>query len=309
MSWDEFGILVGQGRDGIIRVGPGGGKPDRLITVKAGELAHRPQLLPDHETVLFTLAKEAGGTALWDHAQIVVQSLKTGQRTTLIEGGSDGRYLSSGHLVYALGGVLYAIPFDAQGLRTTGVPVPVVEGVRRTTATGTAQFSVADNGSLIYIPGPVSRSPNQLAIMRVETRTGKVNRLEVPPRAYETPRGSPNGKAIAMGELEDQQANIWVDDLTGARGPYRLTNGGKNRFPVNVDPLANHLVHDWQRRALVETRSFQPQNGRLMRNARFSRRPEHWRETRSPEIDIPFLVITTPAIKQLDRRSVPADSP
>ena len=28
---------------------------------------------------------------------------------------------------------------------------------------------------------------------------------------------------------------------------------------------------------------------------------------RSPEIDIPFLVISTPAIKQLDRRSVPAD--
>ena len=34
-------------------------------------------------------------------AQIVVQSLETGVRKTLIEGGSDARYVPTGHIVYA----------------------------------------------------------------------------------------------------------------------------------------------------------------------------------------------------------------
>ena len=37
---------------------------------------------------------------------------ESGDRKTVIDGGSDARYLSTGHLVYAVGGVLYAARFD-----------------------------------------------------------------------------------------------------------------------------------------------------------------------------------------------------
>src|SRR5215467_13664206 len=89
MSWDASGILFGQSvgqfvtTTGILRVSPNGGRPEQLVTVKQGEVADDPQLLPDHETLLFTLAK--GNTReAWDSAQIVAQSLKSGRRTTLI---------------------------------------------------------------------------------------------------------------------------------------------------------------------------------------------------------------------------------
>jgi serine/threonine-protein kinase len=234
MSWDEFGILVGQGREGIIRVSPNGGKPERLITVKDDEVAHGPQLLPDHETVLFTLAKGPMIPERWDHAQIVAQSLKNGKRTTLIDGASDARYLSSGHLVYALGGVLYAVPFDVRQLRITGAPVPIVEGVRRAGAgaTGAAQFAVAHNGTLIYIPGPVSTSTRQLVVVRVEPKTGAVDQLHLPPDAYEIPRVSPDGKQVAMGVVNGREADIWVADLAGENSPTKLTHDGRSRFPV-----------------------------------------------------------------------------
>jgi serine/threonine-protein kinase len=236
MSWDEFGILVGQGREGIIRVSPNGGKPERLITVNANELAHGPQLLPDHETVLFTLAKEGAGASpeRWDHAQIVAQSLRTGRRTTIIDGGSDARYLSSGHLVYALGGVLYAISFDARRLRTTGAPTPLVEGVQRggAGATGVAQYSVANTGALIYVPGPVSTSRSTVRLTRFD-RSGVIEPLRnLAPAAYETPRVSRDGQWIAVGIVDERDANIWVVDVTGTRAPRRLTYGGRNRFPV-----------------------------------------------------------------------------
>ena len=234
MSWDASGILFGQGGEnpGILRVSENGGKPERLISITSGESAHGPQMLPDHETVLFTLA-HGTGVDRWDKAQIVAQSLTSSRRTTLIEGGSDGRYLPSGHLVYAIGGVLYAIPFDARRLRTTGAQVPVVEGVSRSRggATGTAQFSIADTGSLIYIPGPVSTSAQQFLVARLD-RKGVMEPLALAPAAYEGPRVSPDGKWLAVGIVDDHEANIWVYDLAGTSASRRLTYGGRNRFPI-----------------------------------------------------------------------------
>src|SRR5205823_14960051 len=89
----------------------------------------------------------------WDKARIVVQSLQSGERKTLIEGGSDARYLPTGHIVYALGGTLFAVPFNLRRLEVTGGPTPILEGVRRSSfnATGTAQLSFSENGSLAYV--------------------------------------------------------------------------------------------------------------------------------------------------------------
>src|SRR5262249_29402115 len=91
ISWGPDGIIFGLGSEGIMRVVPElGSTPERIVSVKAGEAAHGPQMLPDGTHLLFTLAT---GTARdrWDNAQIVVQSLKSGDRKTLIKGGSDAR--------------------------------------------------------------------------------------------------------------------------------------------------------------------------------------------------------------------------
>ena len=100
LRWDRRGIVVGQGSKGILMVSASGGKPEQLVSVKADEMAYGPELLPDGQTVLFTLST---GTAAdkWDKAQVVAQSLKTGERHVIIDGGSDARYLPTGHLVYA----------------------------------------------------------------------------------------------------------------------------------------------------------------------------------------------------------------
>ena len=91
MSWGRDGILFGQGNKGILRVSPNGGTPEVVVTVKPDEFAFGPQMLPDGQTILFTLAKSVG--AGWDKAQIVAQSLKSGGRKILVEGGSDARYV------------------------------------------------------------------------------------------------------------------------------------------------------------------------------------------------------------------------
>ncbi len=231
MSWGPDGILFGQGAKGIMRVSPNGGAPETLVSVKTGEQAHAPQMLPDGRTVLYTLAT---GEAVdrWDKARIVAQTTKSGERKVLMEGGSDARYLPTGHLVYAREGVVFAVPFDAARLQTAGSPVPVVEGVSRpnSSLTGAAHLTVSATGTLIYRPGPVSNLTKGISLGFFDRR-GTPELLKIPPGPYELPRVSPDGKRIALGS---EDGTIWIYDLSGASAMRRLTfdGQGKNRFPV-----------------------------------------------------------------------------
>jgi serine/threonine-protein kinase len=232
VSWNTDGIAFGQGSKGIMRVSANGGQPEVLASVKNGELAYGPQVLPDGEWVLFTIAT-AATTEAWAKAQIVVQSLKSSERKTLVSGGSDGRYVPTGHIVYALGGVLFAVPFDLRHLAVTGGPVPIVEGVSRsiTGQSGVAHFSVSNTGSLMYTPGPVSTSSGQSDLALFD-RNGTPQPLKLPPGPYEYPRLSPDGKRIAVGSDDGKDAIVWIYDVSGTSSMRRLTVGGRNRVPV-----------------------------------------------------------------------------
>ena len=232
LTWAADGILFGQGTNGIMRVSANGGKSELIVSVTRGELAHDPQMLPDGQTVLFTLAADAG-TVVWDEAKVVVQRLRSGERKVLIDGGSDARYLPTGHIVYALDGVLFAVPFDLKRLEVTGGPIPMIEGIRRSldTGGGTAHFSVSETGSLVYVPGPVSttRTDSDLALI---DRNGIVQQLRLPAGSYHVPRVSPDGKRVAVGTVEGKEAIVWLADLAGTSSIRRLTFTGKNRFPI-----------------------------------------------------------------------------
>ena len=233
ISWDGDTIFFGQGSKGIMRVSANGGKPEAVASVNAGELAHGPHLLPDGQTLLFTLATGANADR-WDKARIVAESLKSHERKTLIDGGSDARYLPTGHLVYALGGVIFAVPFDVKRLVQSGGSVPIVEGVRRAIAnTGSAQLGISDTGSLAYVPGPVSTTSGQMSVGLFDRKGGSAL-LKIQPGAYQLPRMSPDGKRIAFGSDDGKEASIWIYELSGTSSMRRLTfeGQGHNRFPV-----------------------------------------------------------------------------
>src|SRR4030095_908130 len=112
---------------GVLSVPASGGQPKVLTTPDAaqGERDHWfPFMLPNGRGVLFTIASDKP-----DAARIAVLDLRTGHRKTLIEGGSDARYVSSGHLVYVAAGTLRAVRFDPATLAALSVPVPVVYNV------------------------------------------------------------------------------------------------------------------------------------------------------------------------------------
>jgi serine/threonine-protein kinase len=232
-SWgSDNTILYGQ-PEGIMRVSANGGTPELVIPTEAPEQIHGPQMLPGGEWVLFTLTS-VGGPTRWDEAQIVVQSLESGERKILWEGGSDARYVPTGHLVYALEYVLFALPFDLTSLEVSGGPVPIVEGVRRagnpTTSSASANYGLSAGGTLVYVPGSTVGSSR--SILALADRSGVVDPLDMPPNNYLYPRLSPDGNRLVVQTTDNDGSDLWVYDLSGENQIRQLTFGGNNTNPI-----------------------------------------------------------------------------
>ncbi|MEO6212060.1 MAG: protein kinase [Vicinamibacterales bacterium] len=232
MAWAGDYILFSQFGPSIMRVTAHGGQPEVLVALKnSGEVVYGPQLLPGGGTLLFTIVNRTNAAIdRWTEAQIVVQSLDTGERKTLIEGGSDARYVPTGHIVYAVGGTLFAKPFDLTNLEVTGVAVPVLEGVRRVLGSaGAAHFAFSNAGSLVYVPGPASSAQQELMLF---DRKGGAKALGLPPGRYQYPRVSPDGNRIAFETSDGKEAVVSIYEVSGESSIRRLTFGGNNRLPI-----------------------------------------------------------------------------
>jgi serine/threonine-protein kinase len=232
IRWTDRGILVGQGTSGIVRLQPSGGTVETIVKPGPLESTYGPQLLPDEDHVLFTLGSGKGAYG-WSDPSIVVQSLRSGARKTVIANGSDGRYLPSGHIAYLIGGVVFAVPFDVQRLETVGQAVPIVEGVLRAPMglSPASQFAVSRNGVMLYMPGPTAGASDRYDLTLV-TRKGEGTPLKLPPAPYDSPRVSRDGKRVVVGSANVTDTFILVHDLGVGNVPRRLTFHGKNRYPI-----------------------------------------------------------------------------
>ena len=223
-SWGPDNMILFGQPAGIMRVSATGGTPELVIKAHEGERVDGPQLLPDRDSVLFSVTT-ASGTTRWDQAQIVVQSLRTGERKVVLKGGSDARYLPTGHLVYAIGDTLFAVAFDADRFEVKRGPVSLVDGIMRSITpaitSATANYGVSNDGMLIYATGGESLSIGTLVWV---DRNGKAASLSERRAAYRAPRISPDGARVAVAmQTPDGNEDIWVVDVE--RGTHtRLTS-------------------------------------------------------------------------------------
>ena len=244
-SWQaDNSIIFGQ-PEGILRVSSNGGTAEMLVATETGEQAHGPQLLPGGEWLLFSLTRGAADTR-WDSAEIVAHSLQTGERKVLWRGGSDARYVPTGHLLYALDDALFALPFDLERVEVSGGPVPLVAGLQRAPGPGgqtaTAHYAVSDRGTLLHVIGTLTAQARTLAWV---DRDGSQQAIDAPPRAYAYPRISPDGTQVAF-DVRDQEQDIWIWHFT-RRTLTRLTfDPGWDRYPVWT-PDGRRIVFSSQR--------------------------------------------------------------
>jgi eukaryotic-like serine/threonine-protein kinase len=226
-SWGSQGTIIfpASANSVIQQVSDSGGTVQPLTRFEKETLSQRwPEFLPGGKALLFA----AGPTAItFTNAQVAVQSVGTGQQRNLIQGGMP-RYAPSGHLVYAQGGSLMAMPFDSQRLAVTGAAVPMVEGVLQSPVTGAAQYSISASGSLVYVSGGVQAT--QLRLVWVN-RNGAEQPLAAPAHAYVFPRLSPDGRRVAVG-ITESESQIWLYDLSRDTLTRFTFEGNYNPVPV-----------------------------------------------------------------------------
>jgi len=206
-SWAEDDTItfqpdINSGNASLARVSAAGGEPTRLKPEEGGR-ARFPQVLPGGRAVLYTKFAPAA-------AATIQLELPNGERRVLFNGG-HGRYLRSGHLVYILDSTLYAVAFDLERLQPIGQPVPVIDSIltAANTITG-AQFSVSENGTLVYLAGTGATFETP-ALSWLDV-TGQATALLPAGRNWGSPHFSPDGTRLAL-DILDGSSDIWTYDI------------------------------------------------------------------------------------------------
>ncbi len=200
----------------------GGDRPEPVteLDLSKQERTHRHvQVLPGGKAIMFTVS--TGEITSFDDARIDLYTLDTKKRRTLVQGGFSPRYATSGHIVYARGGGLYAVPFDAARLEVTGPPVKVIDGVFMSTNSGSAHFDISRTGALAYAVGKAEGGERTLVWV---DRKGNATPLPLPHASYLFPRVSPVDNLIAF-EIEGVNHDLYIYDPDRGVTTKKTTDG------------------------------------------------------------------------------------
>jgi Tol biopolymer transport system component len=214
-SWTAGDTLIYSSAFRLFRVSAsGGGTPEPLT--KGDEsgttVIANPVPLPGGRAVLYTELR--GGTE-----RAVVVDLDAGEQKVVLDGAANATYSPTGHMVFARGTTLMAVPFDAKELAVKGEPVAMIDDVRHPDVNSAADFALSASGTLVYVPGGVESSLSAVVwVDRAGQVVGRVvgDLVDNP----SDPALSPDGTRLAL-RTGSNAGEIWSYDLRG-RPPIRL---------------------------------------------------------------------------------------
>ena len=207
--WGDDGTIVFGTLTGLAIVSALGGDVRQLTTAEnepEGTYHRWPQVLPGVEAVLFT--KNQGR----DDSSIEVVSIGSGERRTVVEEGTDGRYVATGHLLFLSSGRIHAVPFDVGRLTTTGPAVPVLDDVAVRGA-GVGVYDLSSDGTLAYQPLTTDAMREVLWV----SRDGQAEPALEPDSFQGWARLAPDGNQI----VTCIEGSVWIHDVS---------RGTKNRL-------------------------------------------------------------------------------
>jgi Tol biopolymer transport system component len=253
LSWaGEDTLVYSPGADtALFQISAIGGEPQQVSRLDESkkERTHRwPQVLPGAKAVLFTVGTLDSPDS-YERANIEAVILATGERRVVLQGANMARYVPSGHLVFARGGGLYAVGFNADTLTTRGTPESILQGVAGDQTTGAVHFSIAGDGTLAYIPGGTGANLRRLFWA---DRGGNLQPINLPAGLYNDIRISPDASHLALLVGSSGSGDVWVYDFARAastRLTFNVTNAspvwstdGKNIFYTEIGASGNRAT-------------------------------------------------------------------
>ena len=225
-------IVFSNPERGLSRIPAAGGQAQVLTRpdTKAGEIAHEmPWFLPDAKTLLFN-TRTTMGAASADSTMMVALTLATGEKRQLFPGVVLG-FVGDDDLIIERNESVLSVPFDTRritAMREPSAPLSGIVAARRIMFSMIPQFTVARNGTMVFLPAGVSKG--DLPLMSID-RSGTSTRIALAPHQYSDPRVSPDGQRIAVHVFEEGRDN-WIAD------PHRGTlirlsfDAGEDETPV-----------------------------------------------------------------------------
>jgi serine/threonine-protein kinase len=238
-TWGDDGSIVfalAGPKSGLYRIPPTGGEPQLLAKPRseAGDgVFGVPHLLPGGRALLFTILPGDGVVNEPANARIAALDLRSSKPTptVVVSGGSDPRFVASGHLVYLAGRTLRASAFDPDRLTRVGPDVEVLPEVGfGTNVPILGDFDIANDGTLVFstAAGTVVNSRKMVWV----DRQGREEPIPAPARAYLYPRLSGDGTRVAL-DIRDQERDIHTWNLNRNGPLVRITKDpGIDRVPL-----------------------------------------------------------------------------
>ncbi len=224
-DWGDDGqIYFSHTNRGLARVAENGGsitqvsRPDTAAGVKEHDY---PAVLPGSRQAFVMLWR--GSLA---SNQVGVIALTTGEVTALAD-GSYPRHLPPDLIVIgAVDGRLLVAPYDARARRLTDAPVVMQNDVQDEIANGTAQFDVAEDGTLVY----QRKEGGRVGVVWVD-RSGSVSPVDTTLKGdFFDVALSPDATQLAVSQNLSGGGQIWVKQfVTGAFSRISLDLTDANR--------------------------------------------------------------------------------
>jgi hypothetical protein len=206
-SWgDDDHIVFTKGDGALYRVPAEGGEEEVLAAPTDDNAFYAwPDVLPGSQAVLLTVVLVSGTNA---GSQLAILDVDTGVVTPLLRGGTNPRYLASGHIAYVAENMLAVVGFDLEGLSIGGPAIPLGFPVS-TTEFGGASFGVSRNGMLAHLPpGPETRR----TLVWVDRDGGEEPVAGLSPGHYWVPSVSPDGRQVAL-DMFGPRRNVSLWDI------------------------------------------------------------------------------------------------
>ncbi|HEY5999039.1 MAG TPA: hypothetical protein VI078_07005, partial [bacterium] len=207
-------IVLAIWRGGLYEVAAGGGRLRPLLAPDSTIVDyHGPTFLPDGRSVLLYVHDKQGNGAV-----AIVEG--SPPRLRRVYDGLDGSavsYSPTGHLLVtqeggAFGGATWAVPFSVSSRKATGPPFRILDG---------AQLASDSRAGLLVAAEDPASPTGQLGWWR--RAGGAEEPVGQPQQGLSSPSLSPDGSRVAYVVVENQNVDIWVQDLVrGTR--TRLTS-------------------------------------------------------------------------------------
>ncbi len=195
----------------LLAVAASGGSPREVThfdtTTRA--VPRFPSVFPDGDHFLFSMITLGNNNT---QSSLHIGSLKDGTTKKIMDESSYG-ICESGFLFSFRQGTIIAQRFDTQTLTVTGKPATVQGNVNSWTPRGKADFSISDNGLLVFTLGGSAHSSELFWIDRQSTNT-PIGNFD----PFLSIRLSPDNTKIAYDQIDSkgEQPTVWIFDIASS---------------------------------------------------------------------------------------------